>query len=99
MTGPLLPAQQAAVLSVLDADPTVIHELELEPTVLPVLVQNAPALAAGLLQRLVHTSQGDAFFKARAAEHTARNMPRAPVLCCDATGLTRPCPLGECTPC
>ena len=49
LRGPLLPAQQAAVLAELEADPLLVHHCGLSPRALPALVEHNPALAIEVL--------------------------------------------------
>lgn len=52
LTAPLLPSQQQLVLAHLDADPQLVHTLQLQPQQLPALVENTPMLAYQLLLRM-----------------------------------------------
>ncbi|KAG2428670.1 hypothetical protein HXX76_011375 [Chlamydomonas incerta] len=53
LRGPLLPAQQAALLAELDADPRAVLRVGLTPRHLPSLVENAPVVATEALLRLM----------------------------------------------
>jgi len=60
LRGPLLPAQQAALIASLQADPRLVFRVGLAPERLPELVEHAPALAQEVLLRLTASRDGAA---------------------------------------
>jgi hypothetical protein len=53
----LLPSQQQALLALLDADPQLVHALQLQPQQLPLLVEHTPMLAYQILMRMSGSRQ------------------------------------------
>jgi hypothetical protein len=63
LTAPLLPSQQQLVLAHLDADPQLVHTLQLQPQQLPALVENTPMLAYQLLVRMQGSRRITSFYQ------------------------------------
>lgn len=57
LSSPLLPSQQQALLALLDADPQLVHALQLQPQQLPLLVEHTPMLAYQILLRMLGSRQ------------------------------------------
>lgn len=63
LSAPLLPVQQQAVLTQLEADPKLVHYIGLSPEQLPALVEHTPMLAYELLLRLLRSKHIHAYFQ------------------------------------
>lgn len=70
LTAPLLPSQQQLVLAHLDADPQLVHTLQLQPQQLPALVENTPMLAYQLLLRMQGSRRIASYYQVGASPRT-----------------------------
>lgn len=60
---PLLPAQQQSVLSLMAADPQLVHALQLQPARLAPLVEHNPLLAHQVLTCLAGSRRAAGFYE------------------------------------